>query len=128
MKEKFIELLYEYKSAFATDKTPLGAIVEHYFDIILNVDHPDPPTLIRQAYPASPRAREALELHNEELINLGVSKKLGHNEQLEVTKPVIITWKNGKSGIVGEFRPLNTYTIPDRYPIPRIHETLTQLS
>ncbi|MBW0507262.1 hypothetical protein O181_046977 [Austropuccinia psidii MF-1] len=30
--------------------------------------------------------------------------------------------------MVGEFRALNTYTIPDRYPIPRIHETLTQLS
>ncbi|MBW0555297.1 hypothetical protein O181_095012 [Austropuccinia psidii MF-1] len=30
--------------------------------------------------------------------------------------------------MVGYFRALNTYTIPDRYPIPRIHETLTKLS
>ncbi|MBW0588395.1 hypothetical protein O181_128110 [Austropuccinia psidii MF-1] len=30
--------------------------------------------------------------------------------------------------MVGDFRALNTYTIPDRYPVPRIHETLTQLS
>ena len=30
--------------------------------------------------------------------------------------------------MVGNFRALNTYTIPDRYPIPRIHENLTQLS
>ncbi|MBW0583111.1 hypothetical protein O181_122826, partial [Austropuccinia psidii MF-1] len=28
----------------------------------------------------------------------------------------------------GDFRALNTYTVPDRYPIPRIKETLTQLS
>ncbi|MBW0528401.1 hypothetical protein O181_068116 [Austropuccinia psidii MF-1] len=28
----------------------------------------------------------------------------------------------------GDFRALNTYTVPDRYPIPRIQETLTQLS
>ncbi|MBW0524423.1 hypothetical protein O181_064138 [Austropuccinia psidii MF-1] len=30
--------------------------------------------------------------------------------------------------MVGDFRALNTYTIPERYQIPRIHETLTQLS
>ncbi|MBW0533742.1 hypothetical protein O181_073457 [Austropuccinia psidii MF-1] len=61
-------------------------------------------------------------------MDLGVLRKLGHNQQVEVTTPVIITWHNGQSRMVGEFRALNTYTIPDRYPIPRIHETLTQLS
>ncbi|MBW0521429.1 hypothetical protein O181_061144 [Austropuccinia psidii MF-1] len=30
--------------------------------------------------------------------------------------------------MVGNFRTLNTSSIPDRYPIPRIHETLTKLS
>ncbi|MBW0557761.1 hypothetical protein O181_097476 [Austropuccinia psidii MF-1] len=30
--------------------------------------------------------------------------------------------------MVGEFKALSTYTTPDRYPIPRIHEKLTQLS
>ncbi|MBW0546394.1 hypothetical protein O181_086109 [Austropuccinia psidii MF-1] len=30
--------------------------------------------------------------------------------------------------MVGDFRELNTYTVPDRYTIPRIQETLTQLS
>ncbi|MBW0579628.1 hypothetical protein O181_119343 [Austropuccinia psidii MF-1] len=30
--------------------------------------------------------------------------------------------------MVVDFRALNTYTITDRYPIPKIHETLTQLS
>ncbi|MBW0560950.1 hypothetical protein O181_100665 [Austropuccinia psidii MF-1] len=54
--------------------------------------------------------------------------KVGQNEQVEFTTPVIITWNNVKSRMVGDFRVLNTYTIPDRYPIPRIHETLTQLS
>ncbi|MBW0555065.1 hypothetical protein O181_094780, partial [Austropuccinia psidii MF-1] len=128
MKEKLIDLLFKYKNAFATDKEPLGAIIGHEVDIILNVEKPYPPLLRRPAYPASPRAREALEVHIKELMDLGVLRKVGHNEQVEVTTPVIIAWHNGKSRMVGDFRALNTYTIPDRYPIPRIHETLTQLS
>ncbi|MBW0545208.1 hypothetical protein O181_084923 [Austropuccinia psidii MF-1] len=123
-----IDLLFKYRNAFATDKEPLGAIIGHEVDIILNVEKPYPPLLRRPAYPASPRAREALEVHIKELMDLGVLRKVGHNEQVEFTTPVIITCHNGKSRMVGDLRALNTYTIPDRYPIPRIHETLTQLS
>ncbi|MBW0552226.1 hypothetical protein O181_091941 [Austropuccinia psidii MF-1] len=116
------------KNAFATGKEPLGGIFGDEVDIILNVEKPYPPLLRRPAYPASPRAREALEVHIKELMDLGALRKVGHNEQVEFTTPVIITWHNGKSRMVGDFRALNTYTIPDRYPIPRIHEILTQLS
>ncbi|MBW0508994.1 hypothetical protein O181_048709 [Austropuccinia psidii MF-1] len=128
MKEKLLELLFKYKNALAADKEPLGTIIGHEVDIILNVEKPYPPRLRRPAYPASPRAREALEVHNKELMDLRVLRKVGHNEQVEVTTPVIIAWHNGKSRMVGDVRALNTYTIPDRYLIPRMHETLTQLS
>ncbi|MBW0528590.1 hypothetical protein O181_068305 [Austropuccinia psidii MF-1] len=125
MKEKLIDLLFKYKNAFETDKEPLGAIIGHEVDITLNVEKPYPPLLRRPAYPASPRAREALEVHIKELMGLGLLRKVGHNEQVEVTTPVIITWNNVKSRMGGDFRGLNTYTIPDRYPIPRSHQTLT---
>ncbi|MBW0510494.1 hypothetical protein O181_050209 [Austropuccinia psidii MF-1] len=95
---------------------------------MLNVETPYPPLLRIPAYPASPRSREALESHINELMKLGVLRKVGHNEEVEVTTPVIITWHNDKSRIVGGSRAWNTYTIPDRYPVHRIHETLTQLS
>ncbi|MBW0517859.1 hypothetical protein O181_057574 [Austropuccinia psidii MF-1] len=124
MKEKMIDHLFKYKNAFATGKEPLGAIIEHEVDIILNVEKTYPPLLRRPAYPA----REFLEVHIKELIDLGVLRKIGHNEQVEVTTPVIINWHNGKSRMVGDFGTQNTYAIPDRYTIPRIHETLTQLS
>ncbi|MBW0485762.1 hypothetical protein O181_025477 [Austropuccinia psidii MF-1] len=110
MEEKLIDLLFKYKNAFATDKEPLGAIIGHEVDIILNVQKPYPPLLRRPAYPAIPRAREALEVHIEESIDLGVLTKVGHNEQVEITTPVIITWHNGKSRMVGDFRALKTYT------------------
>ncbi|MBW0494391.1 hypothetical protein O181_034106 [Austropuccinia psidii MF-1] len=60
MKEKLIDLLFKYNNAYETDKEPLGAIIGHEVDIILNVEKPYPPLLRRPAYPASPRAREAL--------------------------------------------------------------------
>ncbi|MBW0507889.1 hypothetical protein O181_047604 [Austropuccinia psidii MF-1] len=128
MKEELIEILFQYREAFASDNEPLGAIKGHEVDIMHNVERPYPPLIRRPAYPASPRAREALEGHINELMKLGVLRKVGHNEEVKVTTPVIITWNNDKSSMVGNFRALNTYTIPDRYPIPIIHETLTQLS
>ncbi|MBW0498850.1 hypothetical protein O181_038565 [Austropuccinia psidii MF-1] len=80
------------------------------------------------AYPAISRARELLEAHLNELMKFGVLRKVGHNEEVEITTPVLITCHKAKSRIVGDFRALNTYTIPNRYLIPRIHDTLTQLS
>ncbi|MBW0541035.1 hypothetical protein O181_080750 [Austropuccinia psidii MF-1] len=61
-------------------------------------------------------------------MDLGVLRNLGHNEQVEDTTTIVISWNNGKLRMVGDFRALNTYTIPERYPISRIHETLTQFS
>ncbi|MBW0517733.1 hypothetical protein O181_057448 [Austropuccinia psidii MF-1] len=128
MKEKVIEILFQYREAFSSDNEPLGAIKGHEVDIILNAERPYTPLLRRPAYPASSRAREELESHINGLVKLGVLGNFGNNEEVEVTIPVIITWHNDKSRIIGDFRELNTYTIPDRYPIPRIQETLTQLS
>ncbi|MBW0550086.1 hypothetical protein O181_089801 [Austropuccinia psidii MF-1] len=128
MKEELIEILFQYREAFDSDNEPLGAIKGHEVDIMLNVERPYAPLLRRPAYPASPRDREALEIHINEIMKLRVLRKAGHNEEVKVTTPVIISWNNDKSRMVGDFGELNTYTIPDRYPIPRIHETLTQLS
>ncbi|MBW0587973.1 hypothetical protein O181_127688 [Austropuccinia psidii MF-1] len=128
MSHELIDVLYTYNNAFASDDEPLGTIKGHEVDITLNIDIPYPPVLRRPAYSASPRAREALEKHIQDLIQLGVLRNVGHNEEVEVTTPVIIAWHNDKSRMVGDFRALNTYTVPDRYPIPRSQETLTQLS
>ncbi|MBW0566983.1 hypothetical protein O181_106698 [Austropuccinia psidii MF-1] len=128
MRHELIDVLYTYNNAFACDNEPLGALKGHEVDITLNIDRPYPPVLRRPAYPASPRAREALEKHLQELIQLGVLRKVGHNEEVEVRTPVIFVWHNYKLRMVGHFRALNTYTVPDRYPILRIQETLTQLS
>ncbi|MBW0496181.1 hypothetical protein O181_035896 [Austropuccinia psidii MF-1] len=91
MKECLIEILFQYKEAFASDNEPLEAIKGNEVDMILNAEGPNPPLLGRPAYPPSPSAREALETHINELMKSGVLRKFGHNEQVEVTTPVIIT-------------------------------------
>ncbi|MBW0523393.1 hypothetical protein O181_063108 [Austropuccinia psidii MF-1] len=97
MRHDLIDVLYTYKNAFASDNKPLGAIKGNEVDITLNIDRPYPPVLRRTAYPAGPRAREALKKHIQELIQLGVLRKVGHNEGVEVTTPVIISSHNDKS-------------------------------
>ncbi|MBW0531588.1 hypothetical protein O181_071303 [Austropuccinia psidii MF-1] len=121
-------LLYDHREAFASEKEPLGEIIGHEVDISLNIERPYPLLLRRPVYPESHKSREALEIHIKDLLNLGVIRKVGHNEEVEVTTPVIVGWHNGKSRIVGDFRALSTYTVPDRYPIPKIQIALTQMS
>ncbi|MBW0581265.1 hypothetical protein O181_120980 [Austropuccinia psidii MF-1] len=121
-------LLYDHRGAFASDKEPLGEIIGHESDIILNIERPYPPLLRRPSYPALPKSREALKIHIKELLDLSVIRNVLHNEEVEITTPVIVEWHNGKSRMVGEFRALNTYTVPDRYPIPKIQIALTQIS
>ncbi|MBW0502608.1 hypothetical protein O181_042323 [Austropuccinia psidii MF-1] len=90
MRHELIDVLYTYTNAFASDNEPLGAMKVHEVDITLKIDRPYPPVLRRPAYPASHRAIEALEKHIQEVIQLGVLRNVGHNEEVEVTTPAII--------------------------------------
>ncbi|MBW0527200.1 hypothetical protein O181_066915 [Austropuccinia psidii MF-1] len=92
----------------------------HEIDISLNIERSYPQLLRRPAYQASPKEREALGIFIKELLDLGVIIKVCQNEEVEITTPVIVAWHNGKSRMIGDFRALKTYTVPDRYPIPRI--------
>ncbi|MBW0470812.1 hypothetical protein O181_010527 [Austropuccinia psidii MF-1] len=55
-------------------------------------------------------------------------RKIGHNEIVEITTPVLITWNDGKYRLCGDFRALNNYKKADRYPIPRIPHSLDKLA
>ncbi|KAI7951607.1 hypothetical protein MJO28_007291 [Puccinia striiformis f. sp. tritici] len=123
-----LQTCFEYKEAFCTSEEPIGNITGHDMEIELTVQAPYPPLLRRPPYPSSPKSREALSAHIQELLDLKVLRKVGHNEQVDITTPVIIAWHNDKSRMVGDFRCLNTYTKPDYYPIPRIDHSLHNLS
>ncbi|MBW0543481.1 hypothetical protein O181_083196 [Austropuccinia psidii MF-1] len=112
----------------SANKESLGAIVGHEVDIILNIERPYQPLLRRPAYPVSPKSREALEVHITDLLDLDVRKKVGHNKEVEITTPVKVACHNGKSRMVEDLKAQNTYTVQDRYPIPKIQIALTQIS
>ncbi|MBW0546606.1 hypothetical protein O181_086321 [Austropuccinia psidii MF-1] len=73
--------------------------------------------LRRPPYPASLETRQEIEKHINELLEMDVIRKREHNEIVEITTTVLITWNYGKSGLCGDFRALNNYTKSDRYSI-----------
>ncbi|MBW0490289.1 hypothetical protein O181_030004 [Austropuccinia psidii MF-1] len=79
-------------------------------------------------YPASLETRKEIEKQINELLDMDFIGKIGHNEIVEITTPVLITWHDGKSRLCGDFRALNNYTKADRYPISRIPHALEKLA
>ncbi|MBW0482995.1 hypothetical protein O181_022710 [Austropuccinia psidii MF-1] len=82
------------------------------------------PILRRSPYPEILETRKEIEKHVNELLDMDVIWKIGHNEIVEITTPLLTTWNDGKSRLFGDFRSLNSYTKADRYPIPRIPHAL----
>ncbi|MBW0535541.1 hypothetical protein O181_075256 [Austropuccinia psidii MF-1] len=114
--------------AFAIGEEPLRKIRGHDIELYLDVERPYPPMLRRPPYPESLETWKEIEKHINELLEMDVIRKIGHNEKVEITPPVLITWHDGKSRLGGDFRALNNYTKADRYPIPRIPHALYKLA
>ncbi|MBW0512176.1 hypothetical protein O181_051891 [Austropuccinia psidii MF-1] len=127
-KLSLLKMLRKNRPAFAIGEEPLGNIRGHDIELYLDVQRPYPSILSRPPYPASLGSRKEIEKHINELLDMDVVRKIGHNEIVEITTPVPITWHYGKSWLCGDFRALNNYTKDDRYPIPRIPHALDKLT
>ncbi|MBW0579563.1 hypothetical protein O181_119278 [Austropuccinia psidii MF-1] len=84
--------------------------------------------LRRPLYTASLKTRKEIEKHVNQLLDMEVIRKIGNNEIVKFTTPVLITWCYGKCRLFGDFKALNNYTKADRYPIPRIPHALDKLA
>ncbi|MBW0481953.1 hypothetical protein O181_021668 [Austropuccinia psidii MF-1] len=127
-KQSLLKMLRKNRPAFPISEEPLGKIKGHDIELYLDVERPYPPMLRRPPYPASLETRKEIEKHINELLDMDVIRKIGHNEIVEITTPVLITWNDGKSTFCGDFRGLNSYTKADRYPVPRIPHALEKLA
>ncbi|MBW0568481.1 hypothetical protein O181_108196, partial [Austropuccinia psidii MF-1] len=129
-KEKLslLKMLRKKRPTFSIGEEPLGNIKGHDIELYLDVERPYPPMLRRPPYLAGQETRKEIEKHINEPLDMEVIRKIGHNEIVEITTPVLITWHDGKSRLCGNFRALNNYTKADRYPIPRIPHALDELA
>ncbi|MBW0493369.1 hypothetical protein O181_033084 [Austropuccinia psidii MF-1] len=127
-KLSLLKMLRKKTPAFAIGEEPLHKIRGHDIELYMDMEGPYPPILRRPHYPASLETRKEIEKHIIELLDMDVIRKIGHNEIVEITTPVLITWHDGKSRMCGDFRAMNNYTKADRYPIPRIPHALDKLA
>ncbi|MBW0505065.1 hypothetical protein O181_044780 [Austropuccinia psidii MF-1] len=127
-KLNLLKMLRKNRPAFSIGEEPLGKIRGHDIELFLDVERPYPPMLRRPQYPESLETRKEIEKHVNELLDMDVIRKIGQNEIVEITTPVLITWNDAKYRLCGGFRDLNNNTKADRYPIPRIPHALEELA
>ncbi|MBW0521650.1 hypothetical protein O181_061365 [Austropuccinia psidii MF-1] len=127
-KLSLLKMLRKNRPAFAIGEETLGKIRGHDMELYLDVERPYPPMLRRPPYPACLETRKEIEKNVNELLDIDVIRKIGHNEIVIITTPVLITWNDGKSRLCGDFRALNNYTKAERYPIPRIPHALDKVA
>ncbi|MBW0466231.1 hypothetical protein O181_005946 [Austropuccinia psidii MF-1] len=121
-------MLRKNRPAFAIGEKPLGKMRGHDIELYPDVERTYPPILRRPPYTESLETRKDIEKHINELLDMDVIRKIGHNKTVEITTPVLFTWHYGKSRLCGNFRALNNYTKAESYPIPRIPHGLDKLA
>ncbi|MBW0571630.1 hypothetical protein O181_111345 [Austropuccinia psidii MF-1] len=121
-------MLRKNRPEFAIGEERLSKIRAHDIELYMDVERHYSPMLRRPPYPESLETRKEIEKHINELLDMDAIRKIGHNEIVEITTPVLITWHYGKSRLCGDLRALNYYTKADRYPIPRIPHALEKLA
>ncbi|MBW0477030.1 hypothetical protein O181_016745 [Austropuccinia psidii MF-1] len=94
-----LKMLRKNRPAFAIGEEPLGNIRGHDIELYLDVGRPYPPMHKRPPYPESLEIRKEIEKHINELLEMDVIRKIGLNEIVEITTPVLITWHDGKSSL-----------------------------
>ncbi|MBW0497096.1 hypothetical protein O181_036811 [Austropuccinia psidii MF-1] len=105
----FTEDAKENRPAFAIGEEPSGKIRGHDIHTYLDVGRSYPPMLGRPLYPACLETRKEIEKHVNEVLDMDVIRKIGHNDIVKITTPVLITWNDAKSRLCGDFRALNNY-------------------
>ncbi|MBW0485141.1 hypothetical protein O181_024856 [Austropuccinia psidii MF-1] len=79
-KLSLLKMLRNNRPAFAIGEEPLGKIKVHDIELYLDEERHYPPMLRRPPYPESLETKKEIEKHINELLDMDVIRKIGHNE------------------------------------------------
>ena len=119
-KRAALTLLSEEQQSFATDDNDIGCLPDLKLGIRLTDQTP-----VQKNYVAVPRPLyPEVKAYIEDLLNRNFIRK----SQSPYSSPVVCVRKKDQSlRLCVDFRALNSKTVADRHPIPRIQETLDSL-
>ena len=118
---RLIALLNQYRDVFAFSQAELGrtSIVQHHIDTDNNVP-------VRQRPCQTPQVqREQIDKHIKEMLEQDIIEK---STSPWASPIVLVEKKDGTSRFCVDYRKVNTLTIRDSHPLPRIDEVLDALS
>ncbi|MBW0542485.1 hypothetical protein O181_082200 [Austropuccinia psidii MF-1] len=96
-KHSLLKILGKNSPAFAIGEEPLRKIRGHDIELYMDVERPYQTMLRRPPHPASMETRKEIEKHINEILQIDVIRKIGHNEIVEITTTVLINWHYGTS-------------------------------
>lgn len=119
-RQAVIELLKRYSRCFARSSTELGCsnVAQH----IIQTNHPFP--IHQPPYPSAWKARANIQTQVDEMLEAGVIEPPTSPWASPV---VLIKKKDGSWRFCVDYRKLNSITIKDVYPLPRIEDALSRL-
>ncbi|KAG0139775.1 hypothetical protein CROQUDRAFT_54253 [Cronartium quercuum f. sp. fusiforme G11] len=79
-------IIRKFHKAFTLGDVEIGTVKNHEVEIKLTVEKPCLPILRKAAYPASPRNRVEIERHIKELVEYGILRKVGTNEEVALPR------------------------------------------
>jgi len=115
------ELLNDFSRFVFREEDPVRSLTIDYKH---RIDTRDAQTIVGRDYRRSPKEVEALMQETKEMLEQGVIRK---SSSPWCSPVVLVTKPDGSLRFCVDYRKLNTVTIKDKFPLPRINDLLDRL-
>lgn len=119
-KQQLLDLLNRYRDCFAENNSELGIAKSAELEIHLENNRP----FTFRPYRMSASEQEIVKTMVEELVKDGIIRESNSSYSSPI---LLVKKKNGESRLCIDYRKLNSQSIKDRYPLPRIDDQLDRL-